>query len=128
MRKDDTTEEKPLLILRPHMFNAVFPMFIRNLIYSLIIVMGLSGLLYIAQAAGAVPIYVVFGSWYSYLLFFAVVIFLSAAPLAWKMVILLNTQYYFYKNHIVKEFEFFIVRRQSVSYNQIVDMTIDISI
>jgi len=125
-KKDE--REKPLLVLRPHVFNAILPMFVRNLIYSVIINIGLFGALYIIEYAGYRTGTMQYGVGVFYFLFVTSTILIALIPLMWRIIILLNTTYIFYRGHLIKEFEFVVIRTSSVPYNQIVDISINISL
>lgn len=127
-KKDAKTEERSLLTLKPHMFNAIIPMFLRNLIYSFIINIGIYGLVYLAVSAGMMSFFPEFDSIWFYILFSATTAGLAFLPLLWKIIVLYNTKYYFFRNRVLREFEFLVIRKQSVMYDKIVDLTIDISI
>ncbi|MBN2102121.1 MAG: PH domain-containing protein [Candidatus Aenigmarchaeota archaeon] len=128
MKGKKEEHEKPLLVLRPHIFNAILPMFMRNLIYSIIINFGLFGILYITEYVGYMTGTMQYGILVFYLLFIISTAFMAMMPLLWRIVFLLNTTYIFYKKHLVKEFEFIVIRTSSVSYDHIVDITISISL
>ncbi len=120
--------EKPLLVLRPHVFNAILPMLMKNLIYSVIINMGLFGILYIAEYVGYKTGILQYGVLVFYLMIAISTIIMALIPLACRIIILLNTTYIFYKGHLIKEFELIVIRTSSVPYNQIVDISINISL
>lgn len=115
------------LILRPYMFNALTPEFIRNLIYSMLINIGIYGIMYIYQLTMK-NVFIEFGSLLFYVSFSLSTFAIAFIPVVWKIILLYNTNYYFFDDHVVNEFEFLIVRKKSVMYDKIVDMTIDVSI
>ncbi|NOX71970.1 MAG: PH domain-containing protein, partial [Candidatus Micrarchaeota archaeon] len=121
-------DKKILFVIKPHIFNAIVPHLARNLIYAFLLNVCIFGAVYIAQVLDIIRNIIDFSSWLLYPLFFITALLLAFIPLIWKVVIFLNTQYFFYIDRIVKEFEFFIIRRQSVSYDKIVDVTIDMSV
>lgn len=113
----------PLYVMKPNKFNALVPSFFKSLFYSAILV----AVFFIASGAlmslGVLqyPFDNVFWS----LVILAV---LTAFPLLIRMIILLKTTYYFYSGHVSKEFKFFIIKKESVPYSQITNISIDISI
>ncbi|MBT3720210.1 PH domain-containing protein [archaeon] len=114
---------KPLLSLKPSFFNALIPMFVKNLIYSGIITVVLYGLSFVLEFLNILnPI--------SNKIFLAIVILVALAvlPLIISVIILANSNYYFYKTHVESEFEFFIIKKHSTPYNQITNISTDISI
>ncbi len=126
--KKGEQEEKPLLVLKPHIFNAVIPMFMRNLIYSILINVGLFGLIYLTESVGYKLGFMQYGVLVFYLLAAVSTISMALIPLLWKIIVFYNTEYIFYKEHLIKEFEFLVIRSQAVSYDHIIDISIDISI
>ncbi len=116
--------EPPLLTLKPSVFNALFPLFLKYalitsvpalLLYGLYRLLHLFGLITLAPAAVVSALVVL-------------VIAAALAPLLVKTIILANTRYSFYRTHIVREFSFLVVRRISVPYTHIVNLKTDISI
>ena len=128
MKDKKEEHEKPLLVLRPHVFNALLPMFIRNLIYSVLINFGLFGIIYVTESGGYVIGLLQYGMLIFYLLFAVSTVLMALVPLIWRIIVLFNTEYIFYKEHLVKEFEFIVIRISSVLYDHIVDISINISL
>ena len=124
MKKSKVVPEKPLLVLRPNFINALVPIFLRNLFYFLIVSSILYGL-YFALRSVMVLDFSIRQIILGLLILSVLIVFL---PLIIKIIILFNSRYYFYKTYFMKEFEFFIIRTQSVPYTQIVNITTDISI
>lgn len=124
---NENKKSKALLTLKPHMSNALIPLFIRNLVYSFIIVTGFYGLIYLTQIIGVFHI-VTFNAMEFYLIFLISLFLVAFIPLSWKIIILYNTQYFLFSDRIEKNFELLVVRTKSVNYDKIIDITIDISI
>ncbi|MFH1664331.1 MAG: hypothetical protein ABH986_06040, partial [archaeon] len=115
--------EKHLLVLKPSLFNALIPTFIKNLVYSFIVVLILFGVSVLLETVNII-------NTYSNKLFWLIIILIvfSIGPLIIKMIVLFNTNYYLFKTHVLSEFRFLAVKKQSVPYNQIVNISVDISI
>lgn len=116
--------EEPLFILKPNIFNALVPIFAKNLFYSLIMgAIGL-GLFWLLYEFGTVPY--TMGQAFFWTVFF--VLLFPAIPSLIKLFFLHNTKYFFYKTRLVSEFELFSVKRSSAPYQQIVSVTSKVSI
>jgi len=114
--------EKPLAILKPSLINALAAIFIRNIFYSFIIILVLYGVSILLETFNILdPINKVF--WVIIILLLVLIV-----PLLIQTVILHNTLYYFFRTHVSRELKFFVVKKHSVPYSQIVNITIDISI
>jgi len=115
--------ERKVLLFRPNLINALVPEFFKNLLYSTIMSGSFFVLYYIFKFLGRIdyPVKSVI-SW----LLLVVVVF-SIFPLVTKLIILKNTYYHFYHDHLISEFRFFSVKRHSVPYNQIVNIVINVS-
>jgi uncharacterized membrane protein YdbT with pleckstrin-like domain len=116
--------EKPLLVLKPNIINALLPTFIRNLFYSFIAALVLFGVFLLLRLFN-------FIDYSTRLVIFFLIIFLlvvSIIPLLAKIVTLSITKYYFFRAHVVLESKLIKIKRESVPYHQIVNITIDISL
>lgn len=116
--------EEPLFILKPNVFNAIVPIFAKNLLYSLMMGAVGFGLFWLLFEFGSVPY--TMGQAFFWIGFF--VLLFPAIPSLIKLFILHNTKYFFYKTRIVSEFELFSVKRSSAPYQQIVSVTSKVSI
>ena len=122
----ETESKKELLTLRPSLLNALVPELSKNLFYALIVGVALLLLYFILSffKVSFLP-----SSFQKVLLLLAAVVAgLTFAPLLAKLIVLRNTFYHFYVDHVISEFKFFVVRRFSVPYSQIVNMVVEISI
>lgn len=116
--------QKPILTLKPDIVNALFPMLFRNISYSLIIAAIIYGFSFVLRAIDVI-------NYSNRIIIFALIVFLlviSITPLIIRLIILANTKYYFFKSHVLKEFKFFSIRRHSLPYNKIVNITSHISV
>ena len=116
--------DRLLFKLKPDVINALFPMFLRNLLVSFVIVL----VLYVITQL-LVLINVLARTTNLILLWMAgSLVFLAIAPLLFRIVILLNTIYYFYHTHVISEFEFVVVKKYSLPYGMISNITTDVSV
>lgn len=113
-----------MLTLKPSIINALFPIFLRNLFFSFITILILFGILQvlvffnvIILTASEILIWSV-----------ALLILFAIAPLAVRIFILYNTRYYFLKTHVISEFKFIVIKKYSVSYERVSNVTVDISV
>jgi hypothetical protein len=116
--------EKPALTLKPHIIGAVVPMVLRNGVYSAIAAFVLYAVLTVFRRTQVVSLST------NGIVFLVVVVgvFLAIIPLLFKVILLYNTNYYFFRTHVVKEFELVKVSRQSVPYRQIANITINMTL
>lgn len=116
--------EKELFLLKPSILNAVVPIFAKNLFYAILIGGVAFGLYWLIETFGTID--------YSmnkaifWLITFLIVF--PTIPSLFKLLILYNTKYIFYKTYIVSEFELLRVKRHSTPYNQIVNISNNVSI
>ena len=115
--------ENLYLTLKPSSFNALVPLFLRNLLYSSIVVIVLHFMMVLLQNLN-----IIHESINLFLIDIFILLFLVFIPLISKGTILFNTTYLFFKTHITKEFEFGIVKKHSVLYNQITNIELNISL
>ena len=108
---------------KSHLFNSLFPDFIKHFFYNLFIF----GILYL--------IYFLINLFYdlpykfetiSILIFLT--IFISFIKILKDLIVLLNTKYFLYETHIEKKFKFFKIENHSINYSQITDIQIKINI
>lgn len=116
--------EKHLHMLKPRIMVAIFPHLFRNLLYSLPVVLGIIGVYFLVKK----PL----GMTYPIGLVIAVACFvlfvIAIMPLFATIFRMHFTKYYFYRTHLVKQVKIITVRKQSVPYHQIVNITTRISV
>jgi len=112
--------DKPLFTLKPNVINALFPLVMKNLLYFSIvsIIFSLSRNLFS-------PISYINDN--KFWIFFALAL-IFLIPLLIKIIILYNIKYYFYKTHVVYEFEFIYIKKLSLPYHQIANISTKISL
>ncbi len=114
--------EKAKLTLKPHLTNALLPLFLKNLVYSagititLLLIAFVLELFNIIQINNKIPWSI------------AIIIILSTISVIYKWTTLMSINYHFYKTHIIKEFKLLYIKREYVPYSQIANITIDISL
>ena len=116
--------QKSLLTLKPRYINALFPLFLKNLFFSFIIAIILYGIYFVLDMVNVID----FTRSSVMTLFIVFIVVFSILPLLIRFIILYNTRYDFFKSHIVTEFKFFVIKKHSVLYSQIVNIKVDISI
>lgn len=115
--------EKPKLILKPSLINALTPMLVKNLVYALIVSIILFGISFSLISLNVL-------SWevkqtLNYLIGFMIVI--AIIPLIYKLLILSNTKYLFYETHVVSEYKLFGEKRSSIPFHQISNINVKIT-
>lgn len=116
--------EKPLMAMKPSIINALLPIFIRNLFFSFIIILVLYAVSQTLITFGVITVAAVDVTiWLVGLLFL-----FAIAPLVIRIIVLYNTVYYFFKTHAISEFEFIIIKKYSLPYDKISNITVNISI
>lgn len=115
--------ENPVMTLKPSIINALLPTYMKWFFYCLLVAFGFFIVYIILKAANVVPYS--FGFAVLFLLLMASGI--ALIPLAIRILSLANTNYYFYDTHVVSEFKFFKIKRYSVPYHQIAQVTMDMS-
>lgn len=117
------SEEKPILVIKPSLINALFLNFLKNFFESSIVGALIFFLFYVLNYF---KIYTTSISILSAIIFVAI-IFFSITPLTWRIIILHNTTYYFYEDRIKSEFKFFKIDEKTIPYTKINELTSDIS-
>ena len=116
--------EEPLLKLKPSLLNALLPLFVKNLLYPSIFVIVAYGIIFLLTTLKIISY-----STSSIILYLIIIlIVLTISPLIFKLIVLSNTTYHFYKDHISYEFKFFKVTRHSIPYSQITNIESKISL
>ena len=113
-----------MLVLKPNMANALVPILLRNLFYSAVVALIILGTLFGVNYTGifAFSISSIF-YWIIYLL-----LAVSLVHLGVKLIILYNTKYYFYRTHVLSEFELVKISKYSLPYHQITNISTHISL
>lgn len=111
---------KPLHNFKPNLLTALVPHFFRNFLYVALIFT----LLYLmAFAAGMLGLT---NYWLQQLLniplLVGVAFILAILPLSFEAIKLMNTNYYLYKTRVEVKYEFFVMRKYSANYNQVVNL------
>jgi len=116
--------DKPLFVLKPDLMNSLVPEFffssfraavLTGLVYAVFFFFGLFEKLDMAEYQKIIyPI--------------VVVLVLSLPQLLYRGFILMMTKYSFYNTHIVYDFSFIIIRKFSVPYHQITNVSLNITI
>ena len=112
--------DKPLLVLKPGVVNALLPTLVKNL-FIIGILSGVYFLLGSIELINKSSTNMLFGLLCILLVYFTL-------RLVIKLIILYNTKYFFFQTNVVREFELVIVRRHSTPYNQIVNITSHVSL
>jgi uncharacterized membrane protein YdbT with pleckstrin-like domain len=113
---------KPFLIVKPSIFNALIPIFFKNLIGFGLITFAFYFLISIVNMLFVDLIF--FPTIGAVLVFIFVLTFLSISI---KLFILRLTTYSFYETNAVKSFKFIIIKKRSVVYNRITNITLNVS-
>ncbi|MFP4567305.1 MAG: PH domain-containing protein [Candidatus Woesearchaeota archaeon] len=112
---------KPLLVVRPSLVNALFPLFFKNFFGFGIVIFCIYFLLSFVNMFFDIFVPSV---WF---VFFAIVI-LTLLSISIKLFILRVSKYVFYDSSAIKDFKFIIVRRRSVVYSRITNITLRVSL
>lgn len=109
--------------VKPRIMVAILPNFARNVFYSLPIVLALFGLYFLLKKPFGMsyPLGVVI------LMMMLLLLVIATLPLIATIFTMNFTRYYFFRTHMVKEINIITVRKQSVPYHQIVNITTHIS-
>lgn len=115
--------EKPLLVLRPKIIDAVLPTFLKNLIRAL----AIGGIVYaIAYVFTTLKVIQYPQQQINYFVISAIGV-LCIVPVVVRLIILKNVRYYFHKALVMSEFELFKVDRHSVPYSQITHLGLKVT-
>lgn len=116
--------EKPLLEIKPSIINALGPLFLKYVWYSLLIsIIGgvIAWLIDLVGLANLSPLN-------TGLIVFGIAVLLSLLWMLERIIILRFTTYFFYKGHVASQFNFIIIKSLSAVYDQIVNVKVEISI
>lgn len=108
--------QKPLLVLKPSIVNALFPIFIKYLFRSFIFTAVVYGILFVLSERLNLTMSQIL-PWLA-----AFMLALAILPLLARTVVLRNTRYYFYPTYVVSEFKLIRLVRHSAPYNQIANI------
>ncbi len=116
--------QTPVFVLRPSLLNALLPSYAKHLFWCILIVGAFVIGSLALSAAGLTKVTLAWGIPASIL----GAALLAILPSAWKIFVLRNTRYVFYKTHLVSEFKFLTVKRRSVLYSSITNITAEITL
>jgi len=119
---NNTISRKPLLVVRPSVINALFPLFLKNLLGFGIIGFG------VFLLAPFVKLLIPDFPSLSFNLIFFLILLLTFLSISIKLFLLLVTRYYFFETNAIKEFKFIVIRRRSVVYTRITNVSVKISL
>ena len=113
---------RPLAVMKPDYANALIPLVAKYLFYGLIlgvIIYFIGTFTTIKENLGSTQfiLYIIF-----------LVILIAAIPTLFLTVILYNTTYYFFRNYLIHEYKFIKIKKDSVLYNKIVNISVRISL
>ncbi|MGV8163028.1 MAG: PH domain-containing protein [Candidatus Nanoarchaeia archaeon] len=117
-------DHEPLLVVKPLLVNAFFPVFLKNFFFALIFSAILFGISLILEFFN---IQIIPLAW-SVAVFIFLALILAVIPIFAKIFNLAFTRYLFYETNVVKEFRFILVKRRSVIYQRITNLNVDIDI
>jgi hypothetical protein len=108
--------EKPIFTHKPSIINALFPVYAKNFFITLLPLIAIYiGTSYFLE----IP--------FKILIFILTLIIIPIIPLTFKIIRITNTEYIFYKNHLIKEYEFLSITKQTIPYKHITNISIIIS-
>lgn len=122
--KHKFAENKEIMVLKPKIINALFPLFLKYFLISLLFCAVLFGVSLILEKFGITLLPIVL----TITAFVILAFIISIIPLASKIFRFAFTKYIFYETSVVKEFRFIIIKKQSVIYSRITNVSLDISI
>jgi hypothetical protein len=116
--------ETPLMEMKPNILNALFPVFLKNLFFSFIVILVMYAVSQVLTIFGVISL-----TASDVTIWLIGILFLFAiAPMTVRIIILYNTKYYFFRTHVISEFEFIMIKKYSLPYSKISNITVDISI
>lgn len=116
--------EKPILILRPSVVNALFPSMMKSIGISLVVTAFIYGIAFLLNLLNIINLTMKF-TILSILIPFVII---ALIPFTVLLIILRCTTYFFYHSNITKQFKLVIIKKHSVLYNQITNLKIQISL
>jgi hypothetical protein len=118
------TGNDEIMVIRPVIMNAFFPIFLKNFFFALIFSAILFGISLILEFFNITIMPV---AW-SIVVFLILALILAVIPLITKIFTLACTKYVFYETNVVKEFRFIILKRKSAIYQRITNVAVDIDL
>lgn len=115
--------EKPLFIRKPSMINALLPTFFKSLLAAVIVIGFILGIISILNLLGSN-----ISPNLNFIAIFFPLLVLTIIPMSIAIFLLSVTKYYFYEDRVVREFKFIIIKKKSVLFSHILNLTVDVSI
>lgn len=109
---------------KPDIINALLPAFIKSLLLSMVISFAIFVVSYLFNSLGLGLSILQLGL-ASIIVPFLFVLFI---PFIIELVIITNTKYYFFETRILKEFKFFVIKKQSVLYKHVLNITVTVNL
>lgn len=116
-------KKKPNLVIKPSLINALVPMFLKSFFAYFFIFLGLYFLIDLISIFFNSLVYNI-----SFVNLLILVLIFSLISISVKLIILKFTTYYFYDISGVKEFNLIIIRRRSVVYSRITNVSLKMSV
>ena len=116
--------ESHSLKLKPSIINALLPAVIQSITFSIIITAIMYMLIFILSLLKVIS----FSFQIKFLTVFLPFLVFVFIPFSIHVFYLWYTTYYFYTDRVVKEFRFIALNKQSVFYDHIINITVEISI
>jgi len=113
--------KKRTLILKPSVVNGLVPITFRYFLYAVVVSVVLFLVENILKNFNLIEISF---KWWTVLIGLVILVLPSGS----KLIKLRRTTYSFYTSHVESEFRFLTIKKHSVPYSQIVDMTLEISL
>lgn len=116
--------ESHSLKLKPSIINALLPAVIESITFSIVITATMYIVIFILSLIGLIS----FSFPIKFLTLFLPFLVFVLIPFSIHVFYLWYTTYYFYTDRVVKEFRFIALNKQSVFYDHIINITVEISI
>lgn len=109
---------------KPRIIVAILPLFLKNLIYAIPISFIFYALYFLINS------FIKFNIQTKTLIFWLIIFtsIIAIIPLIKKIINLAYTKYKFYKTHLVSEVKIINIKRQSVPYHQIINITVNMGV
>ncbi len=121
--KKNSKKKEPILVVKPCVVNALFPIFVKNLFVYFVVFFSLYVLISLLGF---------FFEFFSYEVSFnfvlVLVLIFSFFSILFRLIILRFTTYYFYDVSAIKEFSLIIVKRRSVVYSRITNISLKMGV
>jgi uncharacterized membrane protein YdbT with pleckstrin-like domain len=115
-------DRKPLLVVKPSVVNALFPLFFKNLFFFLFLAFGVYFLFVIVNVFVDLD-FIPSAGWV-----FLVVLVLTFLSISLKLLVLRRTKYVFYETNADRDFDLIVIKRRSVVYNRITNISLKVSL